>query len=594
VTKWKPWQFVVFLLAAASLAAFFELGRMHIESDNEGQRAAPPQEMLRSGDFLVPTLNGRTYLAKPPLLYWAIAAVYAATGVISEWTARIPTAVSGIVLVLCVYLIFRRKAGELAARWTAFALLASPYFLERTRRAELDVPLLLATFFALTAFYSACHAATLARRLGMAVAAGVALAAATLLKGPAPYLFLVAAFLAQCAVAGNTPHTALRLAAKWTAAIFALAILLWPLRLHFPVALVLLCLVWGILAWRYGGPAFRVGFPVFALTLAVGIALALPWLLAVLRREGWDVLYGLLQQEILQRTHSATDINSGTPFYYLLALPLMIAPWGFLLPLQLSRTCWENHPPIYRFSLVTGWLSLVLLSLVDGKEYEYLLPALPFLLLPAGFHLAEFAEDRLDAWMTGWLRIWRRICRILLPLGAAGLAITAVFRYPYPALLVETGCILGLVLVICLRPCGERADPLLRVGLASLLVICSGLLVTRSFHYLGTRSPKDLATLCGRLLDAGYTVEATKVYPAFTFYARIPIPETVDQAAIEARLSGKEPYFYLTRAQFLPMCSDLDALGARVLAGPCTMKGLVLVGNTEIDGLLPAESMNIR
>lgn len=571
---------------------FFELGRMHVESDNEGQRAAPPQEMLRSGDFLVPTLNGRTYLAKPPLLYWAIAAVYAATGVISEWTARIPTALSGVALALSVYLIFRTKAGDPAARWTAFALLASPYFLERARRAELDVPLMFTTFLAISAFYGACLAPTLARRIGMAFAAGVALSAATLLKGPAPYLFLVAAFLAQCVVAGSTPYPAVRQAIKWTGAVFALGILLWPLRLHFPVALVLLCLLWGILAWRYGGPAFRTGLPVFVLTLTVGIALALPWLLAVLRREGWDILYGLLQKEILQRTHSATDINSGAPFFYLLALPLMIAPWGFLLPLHLSRACWENGPPIYRFSLVTGWLSLILLSLIDGKEYEYLLPALPFLLLPTGCHLGVFSEGRLDVWMEQWIRTWQRICRILLPLGAAALTALAVVRYPYPALLVETACILGLVLAICWRSRRERSDPVLRVGLASLLVILSVLLVTRSFHYQGSRSPKELASLCGRLLDAGYTVEATKVYPAFTFYARNPIPETVDQSAIEARLSGGKPYFYITRAQFLPVFQDLDALGARVLAGPYMMKGLVLIGNTEVDKLLAPELLN--
>ena len=143
------------LLIAALFAVFFELGRMDVCTDNEGERATPPAEMLRSGDYIVPTINGATYLAKPPLLYWVIAAVYRMTGEISALTARIPTAACAVALVLAVYLVFRRRLNESAARFAAIALLASPYFLERSRWAELDVPLTLATFLAIAACWTA-------------------------------------------------------------------------------------------------------------------------------------------------------------------------------------------------------------------------------------------------------------------------------------------------------------------------------------------------------------------------------------------------------------------------------------------------------
>ena len=36
----------------------------------EGMYALIPKEMLASGNWLTPTLNGARYLDKPPLFYW--------------------------------------------------------------------------------------------------------------------------------------------------------------------------------------------------------------------------------------------------------------------------------------------------------------------------------------------------------------------------------------------------------------------------------------------------------------------------------------------------------------------------------------------
>ena len=58
-----------------------------IQDLNEGLYARIPQEMLASGNWIVPTLDGLPYLEKPPLMYWLTAAAYAAFGV-HEWTAR--------------------------------------------------------------------------------------------------------------------------------------------------------------------------------------------------------------------------------------------------------------------------------------------------------------------------------------------------------------------------------------------------------------------------------------------------------------------------------------------------------------------------
>jgi 4-amino-4-deoxy-L-arabinose transferase-like glycosyltransferase len=65
---------------------------------DEGRYADIAREMLDSGDWVTPRLNGLKYFEKPPLQYWATAATFAAFGA-DEWTARMWPAVTGL---LCI------------------------------------------------------------------------------------------------------------------------------------------------------------------------------------------------------------------------------------------------------------------------------------------------------------------------------------------------------------------------------------------------------------------------------------------------------------------------------------------------------------
>jgi 4-amino-4-deoxy-L-arabinose transferase-like glycosyltransferase len=76
----------VALIAAALLLA--DLGRAPFVDPPEGIHAEIAREMLRSGDWITPHLDGIPYFDKPPLLYWLMAASFAAFGC-SEWSARL-------------------------------------------------------------------------------------------------------------------------------------------------------------------------------------------------------------------------------------------------------------------------------------------------------------------------------------------------------------------------------------------------------------------------------------------------------------------------------------------------------------------------
>src|SRR5438132_2847151 len=86
------------------ITAFFllyGLGAYGVMNDNESLYAVMAREMLESGSFGIPTLNGVPYLEKPPLLAWLVAAVYAIAGE-SELTSRLVPAIAAFVLVAAV------------------------------------------------------------------------------------------------------------------------------------------------------------------------------------------------------------------------------------------------------------------------------------------------------------------------------------------------------------------------------------------------------------------------------------------------------------------------------------------------------------
>ena len=118
----------------AALAAFLALwfGFLELRGlyfPDEGRYAEIPREMLASGDFVTPRLNGYPYFEKPPLQYWLTAAVFAVAGQ-NEWTARLVPAAAGLAGVLAMLLTVRRLAGRRAG-WMAAAVMASSvgYFL---------------------------------------------------------------------------------------------------------------------------------------------------------------------------------------------------------------------------------------------------------------------------------------------------------------------------------------------------------------------------------------------------------------------------------------------------------------------------------
>src|SRR6059036_3248440 len=74
------------VLLAFGFALLFgpHLGRRALWSPDEGRYAEIPREMVASGDYVTPRLNGIKYFEKPPLFYWAEAGALRLLGP-EEW-----------------------------------------------------------------------------------------------------------------------------------------------------------------------------------------------------------------------------------------------------------------------------------------------------------------------------------------------------------------------------------------------------------------------------------------------------------------------------------------------------------------------------
>lgn len=86
------------LLFAFAAVLLFRLDRAPVTVRAEARVSDVAQEMVASGDWVVPRRNGRPWLNKPPLYYWSASATTSVRGVFDGWSLRLPAALSALLL----------------------------------------------------------------------------------------------------------------------------------------------------------------------------------------------------------------------------------------------------------------------------------------------------------------------------------------------------------------------------------------------------------------------------------------------------------------------------------------------------------------
>jgi 4-amino-4-deoxy-L-arabinose transferase-like glycosyltransferase len=140
------------LLGALLFLYFGDLGGLPLLEPDEGRYTEIPREMIASGDFILPRLNGVLYFEKPVLTYWLVASAIQVFG-LNEFASRFWSALLGLAGLFVLYALVRRCWGRRTALIAVLALATSPLYLALSRLTTTDMPLCFFLTAAVVCFY---------------------------------------------------------------------------------------------------------------------------------------------------------------------------------------------------------------------------------------------------------------------------------------------------------------------------------------------------------------------------------------------------------------------------------------------------------
>lgn len=113
----------VILMLYAYLA---DLGHTPIDTEtDECRRALVSAEMMVSGNYITPTLNGIPYLNKPPVYNWIVIAYFKLFGNYSMFAFRLPVIVATIAMGLLVYYFVKKYTNQFIAFFAAWSYITN-------------------------------------------------------------------------------------------------------------------------------------------------------------------------------------------------------------------------------------------------------------------------------------------------------------------------------------------------------------------------------------------------------------------------------------------------------------------------------------
>jgi len=335
-------RWIVHALLACAVIWFAGLEYRGLFTPDEGRYADIAREMLDTGDWVTPRLNGIKYLEKPPLQYWATAGAFALFGV-DEWTARLWPAVTGLLCIAFTAFAALRFAPGSPRGAAALMLAGSWGFFLGGQFLTLDMGL---TFFLTVAMLSFA----LSRRTDIS-------------QGAQRNWMLLAWAAAACAVLSKglvgvvIPGLAL---AVYLALERDLSVLR---RLH----------------WVPG--------------LCLFAAIVLPWLILVQDRNP-EFFHFFFVHEHFER-YALPDHHRPGPWWYFVPVVLVgLWPWTPAVPAAIAKA-WRASGEGFRldrFLVIWAGVVVVFFSASHSKLPGYVLPAMPPILLLFARHYPEMSE----------------------------------------------------------------------------------------------------------------------------------------------------------------------------------------------------------
>jgi 4-amino-4-deoxy-L-arabinose transferase-like glycosyltransferase len=355
----------VLLFFAIAAFYFYGLGHLPLVGPDEPRYAQVAREMFLRGDLITPTLGGHTWFEKPALLYWMIIASFKLFGV-TEWSARLPSAISGVLTVAAVFVVGRQleiedKKSPGYAFWSAVAAATTIGIVVFSQAVSFDIILTMTTTWAL-AFYFLynLHAySDVSEKPRGWLLAGF-------------YVFIGLSLLAKGLVGIVMPIGVIGLYHIF--------------QRRLPGRKAFISLLWG--------------FPLALIVAGI-------WYAPVIWRHGWLFIDQFFIQHHFARYVSNKYHHSQPVYFYVLVLPLLALPWtAFLVNglMQFKSWLWhvvadvgdradQSSSRLMTFAVAWFVFPLVFFSFSGSKLPGYILPVLPAAALIVGRQLIRLRPD---------------------------------------------------------------------------------------------------------------------------------------------------------------------------------------------------------
>lgn len=391
---------VLLLAGFCGFLFFYGLGSFGLIGADEPRYAQVAREMLDRHDWITPILNGQPWLEKPPLYYWQGMIAYSLFGV-SDVAARVPSAFDATLLVIAVYLFFRRFR----------------------RGVEVDAALITASCAGVMGF---ARAASTDMALSATFAIGMLAWWAWRESSQKIYLLLFYLCMALGALAKG------------------------------PVAPFFAAVIVGLYAWL--SREFRLVFRTLWIpAILLFFAIAMPWYIAV-QLHNPQFFREFILEHNLARYSSDVYHHREPLWYYLPVTALALIPWvAYVIAAftQSVRTWWSERNTLasdpdleFQFNLFAGcWLlvPVVFFSFSQSKLPGYILPAVPAGAVLLASNLKQQLDDHIP--VSKWMAVLHAVVAAA-PIVPAVLVGYIVTQHHLPAG-KPTYVALGVAIVLC-------------------------------------------------------------------------------------------------------------------------------------------------
>lgn len=335
---------ILFWVTACALL-FFRLGAT-TPWQSEDRWLEIAREMLASGNYLKPTINGHVYFDKPLLSYWLEIFASLFTGRIDEFSMRVPSALAALAALWATIDLGTRLWSRRTGMIAGWVLLTGIGFLQWGRMAEADMENLAVIILAFNWYWRRRDETDFVSYLGFFLL----LAVGSQLKGLTAVVVPVLAVLPDMIMEG-----------RWKRHLNAKAVIAGAIAAAIYV------------------------IPFLAASSYVPS-----------RDDG-----GLVQvvHENIVRYFAPFD-HKGPIYTYIKAIPLFLLPWSFvfLAALWQSRRAEFRRETGVRRILWAMALIFIFFTLSGSRRNYYILPILPFCALLCGYYLEQARDTALYRW----------------------------------------------------------------------------------------------------------------------------------------------------------------------------------------------------